>query len=593
MFNGGVLMAFDGIMLSSVIAELKSKILGGRIDRIYQPEKDEIHIYIRSNRKNYILLLTANSSYPRIHLTKYTKVNPETPPMFCMVLRKHLVNARIVDIKQPRFDRICHIHVESIDELGDLSVKTLAIEVMGRHSNIILFDNDEKIIDSIKRIPDTVSRVRQVLPGENYTLPPGKEKQNPLLEDGSNLKQLLTQVRVDQFPRTILNNFMGISKVSANEIVHRGLKDQNKKYSFPEQVDMTCAAFIDFFNNVKEHSFQPVLLEDEFGQPIDILPFIYMQFSLELQKSYKSPSEAVDLYYLERDKINRIRQRSSDLYKILKRHLEHNENKLAIQKQELNRAKGAKRYQLWGELITANIYQIPEGISEVTLLNYYDPDGSSETIPLDPSKTPAQNAEKYFKKYTKLKNAFRQLSKQVVETADEVKYIEGQIENLNNCTEELEIDEIRDELISAGYLKRPHKKARKKRSKRVYSKPHHYISSDGHDIYVGKNNTQNDYLTLRMANDDDIWMHVKTIPGSHVIIRSQGKEVPSTTLEEGAMLAAYYSKGKHSSNVEVDYCLKRHVRKPSGAKPGMVIYDNHSTLYVTPEFQLIKELEKV
>lgn len=584
-------MAFDGIMLSSVVKELQSKIVGGRINKIYQPERDEIHIYIRANRQDYILYLSSSPNFPRIHLTQYTKPNPQTPPMFCMVLRKHLTNAKIVGIEQPKFDRICHIKVESIDELGDISIKTLAIEIMGRHSNIILFDTQRNIIDSIKRIPDTVSSVRQVLPGETYTLPPGKEKQNPLLEEGTTLRNILMGVRPEQFSRAIFDNYMGISKISAKEIVYRALKDGNGEIDFREQIDRLCVSFLNFFDNVKESSFCPTILKDERGQYMDILPFTYIQYAPQLQESYDSPSQAIDIFYFERDKADRIRQHSSDLYKLLKRQLEHNENKLGIQRDELNRSKNADQYRLWGELITANIYQIPKGASEVALLNYYDPKGTSIIIPLDPNKTPAQNADRYFKKYTKLQNAYRQLSKQVADTVDEIKYIESQIENLNNCTEVLELEEIREELIQEGYIKKSHKKSRKKKRKNEYSKPYHYISSDGYDIYVGKNNRQNDYLTLRMANNDDVWMHVKTIPGSHVVIKAQGTKIPNTTLEEGAMLAAYYSKGRHSSNVAVDYCFKKYVRKPSGARPGMVIYDNYSTVYVTPKEELIKTLK--
>lgn len=586
-------MAFDGIMLSSIIGELKSEIIGGRIDKIYQPERDELHIYIRANRQNYVLLMSASPNFPRIHLTEHTKTNPDVPPMFCMVLRKHLINGRIVNIEQPKFDRICHIQIESMNELGDISIKTLAIEIMGRHSNIILFDSENKIIDSIKHIPDTVSSVRQVLPGEDYVLPPGKEKQNPLLERGDKLENFLLEVRQEQFSKTILNNFMGISKVSANEVVYRALVDTNEKLDFEEKVDKVCRSFLEFFTHVKKGSFVPTILKNEEDELIDILPFLYEQFPLYLQERHDSPSNAVDIYYFERDRTDRIKQRASALHKLLKRELEHNEHKLGIQREELNRAKNAGKYKLWGELIIANIYKIPKGTSKVSLLNYYDSNGAKEEIILNPNKTPAQNADIYFKKYSKLKNAHRQLSKQVIETEYEIRYIENQIENLNNCTEELEIEEIREELMEEGYIRKPRGKKARRKNKNRYSKPHHFLSSDGYDIYVGKNNRQNDYLTQKVANNNDIWLHVKDIPGSHVIIRAQGDETPDSTLEEGAILAAYYSKGRNSSNVPVDYCLRRYVRKPSGAKPGMVIYDNQSTLYVTPKKKVVKSLRRV
>ena len=590
--NGGIYMAFDGIMLSSVIYELNHEIITGRVDRIYQPEKDEIHIYVRANRENHLLLLTSNPSYPRIHLTEDTKSNPDRPPVFCMVLRKHLIGARLIAIEQPGFDRICHIKFETMDELGDITTKTLAIEIMGRHSNIILFDHNDIIIDSIKRVPESISRIRQILPGREYCLPPGGKKQSPLIEKGDRLKKLLQGVEPDQFAKTIFRNYLGISPVSADEIVYRAFNNKYKDNVSIKGISLVCDAFLNLFNDVKNGLFVPTILYDEERMPKDILPFEYMQFPIKLQAKYESASKAISTFYADRDKINRLKQRSSDLDRLLKRELEHNQKKLAVQEQELTEAKRAKKYQLWGELITANIYQISKGKSEVSLPNYYKSEGDLEHIPLDPNKTAAQNAEKYFRQYRKLQNASRILSRRIVSTRNEIDYIENQIENLSKCTEEAEIDEIREELIQEGYIRRRGQKRHKKR-RVIHSKPLHFISSDGYDMYVGKNNKQNDYLTLQKANNNDLWLHVKDIPGSHVIIRSQGKPIPITTLNEGAMLAAYYSKGRQSSNVEVDYCLRRHVRKPSGAKPGMVIYDNHSTVYITPEESIINGLKTV
>lgn len=573
-------MALDGVLLNCIMEELEDKIIGGRIDKIHQPEKDEIHIGIRANNQNFKLLISASSNYPRIHLTMLQKSNPLSPPVFCMVLRKHLTGGRIVNIEQPDFERILILYIESRDELGDLATKRLIVEIMGRHSNIILVDENGVIIDSIKRITEEISRVRQVLPGIPYVFPPSQNKQNPLMQEHASLENILNSSEdAKKAARTIQNNFTGISRVTALEIAHRG------------ETDSLPMAFLEFFEKVKLKDFEPVLLKDETGRPKDIFPFPYFQYDLNLQESFESVSMALELFFDARDRMDRIRQRTSHLLKVLNTNLERAQKKLGILMEEYKAAQNADKYRLYGELITANIYQIPKGMEKVELVNYYDPNGSLVEIPLDKNKTPNQNAQAYFKKYNKAKNALIMIEQQIKETQEEIQYLDTQLDNLNKCTEESEIEEIRQELAQEGYIRL---RSERKRPKKIApSKPYHFLSSDGFHIYVGKNNTQNDRLTLKTAEPDDLWLHTKDIPGSHVIIKTQGKELPEQTLLEAGILAAYFSKAKNSTKVLVDYCPRKNVRKPSGAKPGMVIYENYRTMYVTPDEAVINSLKKI
>ncbi len=587
-------MAFDGILLNCVINELEEKILNGRIDKIYQPEKDEIIILIRNKGSNYRLLLSANPNNSRMHLTQISKDNPLSAPMFCMLLRKHLLGGRIINIEQPQFERIAVIHVKNKDELGDLTVKKLIIEIMGRHSNIILVDKTNKILDSIKHVSQEMSRVRQVLPGKQYIFPPSQGKQNPLAQDFGSVLEFIESSNTAQKPdKLISSGFTGISRVSAREIVFRaiGQKECSIKSLSPEEKSKLASSFIDFFEMIKTKNFHPCILKDDQERLIDVFPVLFYHYPLDYQKHFASISEALDLFYRERDKKDRMKQLSSNLFRVLNTNLERAQNKLGVLLEEMRDAEKAETYKLWGELITANIYNIPKGAEEVQLVNYYDENGATVSIPMDPKKSPAQNAQAYFKKYNKAKNAIEMVGKQIKETREEIIYIENQLHNLEKCTDEADIEEIREELIKEGYIKN---NSRKKRPpKPTPSKPHHFISSDGFDIFVGKNNAQNDRLTLKTASSEDIWMHTKDVPGSHVIIKTQGRSIPDSTLYEGAMLAAYFSKARTSSNVAVDYCPRKNVKKPRGARPGMVIYENYNTIYVTPSEAEIGKMRKV
>jgi predicted ribosome quality control (RQC) complex YloA/Tae2 family protein len=588
-------MALDGVLLNCILAELEDKIIGGRIDRVYQPERDEIHIGIRQNNRDRKLLISASPNYPRIHITKTQKSNPITPPVFCMVLRKHLIGGRIIGIEQPDFERILILSVEARDELGDLSTKRLIVEIMGRHSNIILVDDRDIIIDSIKRIGEGISRLRQVLPGSTYNFPPSQNKHNPLIQDEITLKSILgISLDSKRAARMIFDSFTGISKVTAQEIVYRakieGIIGQSSTVdSYLE--DGLFHSFITFFEDVKRMDYRPTIMKDESGRPLDIFPFLFYQFPVEFQEHYNSVSIALDTFFETRDRVERIRQRTSHIFKVLNTNLSRVQKKRGILLDEYEKAKNADRYKLFGELITANLYQIPEGMDKVELVNYYDPNGQSIEIILDKRKTSSQNAQDYYKKYNKAKTALAMIIKQLKDAEDEIQYLETLLGNLEKCTEEIEIQEMQQELAEEGYIKLRSKRKQPKRS--VKSKPYHFISSDGFDIYVGKNNTQNDRLTLRTAEPNDLWLHTKEIPGSHVVIKSRGERIPNTTLLEAGILAAYYSKANDSSNVPVDYCPSKNVRKPSGAKPGMVIYDNYKTMFVTPSEDIVNRLKRI
>jgi predicted ribosome quality control (RQC) complex YloA/Tae2 family protein len=465
---------------------------------------------------------------------------------------------------------------------------------MGKHSNIILIDGDGKILDSIKHVSREMSRIREVLPGRNYVLPPSQGKRNPLQEGAGFLKDVLFNTNeVINLQKFISKSYMGISTVTAGEIIFRAIGKLPQEAYMLTNIDKEriVKSLESFCEMILKKNYHPRIVKDFKGYPKDVLPFVYHQFADLPQTEFNMVSDALDSFYEKKDKIDRIQQKSSYLQKIVKTNLERCQKKIDIQEDVLKQASQADRFRLWGELITANIYQIPKGVKEVSLTNYYEKDGDLLIIPLDQNKTPAQNASKYFKKYTKAKKALDIVSKQLKEAQEEMKYLEGVLDDIHKCTEEIEIEEIKDEMAKEGYLRvrsRPSTKNKRSRSAKD-SVPYQFISSDGFKIFVGKNNKQNDYLTLKLAQNHDIWLHTKTIPGSHVIIKTEGKQVPETTLHEAGLLAAFFSKGRNSSNVAVDYCQKKNVKKIGGAKPGMVIYNNYRTIYITPsEDEVVK-----
>ena len=582
-------MAFDGITVSAIKAEIEDKILGGRIDKVYQPEKDEIILGIRSMGQAYKLLLTSNASNPKFHFTQTNPSNPMTPPLFCMVMRKHLQSGKIIKIEQPDFDRILNIYVESLNELGDYSVKKLVLEIMGRHSNIILTDENNTILDCIKHIGHDTSSVREVLPGREYTLPPSQGKINTLELDNNNFNEVLENNPSFEIQSVIYKNYTGISPIAASEICYRA----NVNGSTPVealtdiQKEIVFNKFAELVEDIKANRFYPESITNEKGKTIDFSPIEMTQFNgLEIKK-YTSISELIESFYANRDFAYRIGQKTQDLRKLITQNIERCIRKKDIQMQTLRSIKNRDELRLKGELLTANIYSIKKGMTTVELPNYYSENQELVAIELDSNKTPSENAQKYYKAYNKAKRTFEALKDQIKSNDEELAYLESVLTSVNNCTDEQDVKEIRRELREEGYVKKV--KNQKDKSKK-HSVPLHFISQDGFDIYVGKNNIQNDELTLKFARPRDIWMHTKNIPGSHVIIVANGQTIPDTTLNEGAMLSAFYSKAKNSSKVPVDYTEKKNVKKPNGSKPGFVIYETNKTAYITTSEEEIKKI---
>lgn len=586
-------MAFDGITISALVSEIKDKITGGRIDKIYQPESDEIILSIRSFGKAYKLLLTANPSNPKIHFTKENKNNPLNPPLFCMVMRKHLQSGKILAINQPNFDRIINIYVESMNEMGDYSVKKLILEIMGRHSNIILTDENNIVLDCIKHISHDKSSVREVLPGREYIMPPSQDKINTLELNHKNFDTVFNNSLNKKAQAMIYQSYTGISPVIASEIcVQAGVNPADFCESLNEEAkENIYNSFNNIVNTINEENFTPQLFTNDAGKITDFSPLDMTQFKGFNIKNYESMSELVEDFYRNRDFTYRINQKTQDLKKLISQNIERCVRKKEIQTKTLKDIENRDELRLYGELITANIYSIKKGMTTVELTNFYSENGETITISLDGNKTPSENAQKYFKAYNKAKRTFDALQEQIISNDEELEYLEGVLTSVSNCTDEQDIKEIRQELRENGYIKKT--KGTKGRVSQKKSKPLHFLSSDGYDIYVGKNNYQNDELTLKFAKPRDMWFHTKNIPGSHVIVVNNGEEFPDTTLTEAAELAAYYSKAQGSPMVPVDYTEKRNVKKPNGAKPGMVIYETHKTAYVDSSEEILNKLKSI
>ena len=586
-------MALDGLVIHSLAHELTTKLVGGKIDRVHQPENDELVLYIRNNKENFKLVLSSSASNPRIYIANdYKKENPIKAPMFCMLFRKYIQGGIITEISQINFERIIKISVESFDELKEKTTKDIYIEIMGRHSNIILVQNS-KIIDSIKRIPPSVSRVRQLLPNMTYELPPAQDKINPI--KGTSIKSFINILREFDGPiyKGIYSKFLGISPSVAKEICHRANLNPNDNGNDKtrDELSVLYRIFSDLFTNIKKDEYNPCIVIDENVDKVIDFSCINLSY-LDGNKFIKndSISQIIEDYYKTKDFKERVHQRTADLRKSISIKLERLYHKQKKIEKELRDADNADEFKVKGELLTSYIYMIQKGMESVEVANFYDPNYSNIRIALNKNLTPSENAQKYFKKYNKLKTAKIELTSQIAICNEEIEYLENIMLGIENCENLEELDDIKDDLIKLGYAKAPFRYKAKKDIDPT-TKPNQFTSSDGFTILVGKNNKQNDYLTLRIADPEDLWMHTKNIPGSHVIIKCAGKEVPDNTLLEAATLAAYFSKARLSSQVPVDYTMKKHVKKPSGSKPGMVIYETNSTIYVTPTEELVVKLK--
>ena len=586
-------MALDGLVIHSLAHELTTKLVGGKIDRVHQPENDELVLYIRNNKENFKLVLSSSASNPRIYIANdYKKENPIKAPMFCMLFRKYIQGGIITEISQINFERIIKISVESFDELKEKTTKDIYIEIMGRHSNIILVQNS-KIIDSIKRIPPSVSRVRQLLPNMTYELPPAQDKINPI--KGTSIKSFINILREFDGPiyKGIYSKFLGISPSVAKEICHRANLNPNDNGNDKtrDELSVLYRIFSDLFTNIKKDEYNPCIVIDENVDKVIDFSCINLSY-LDGNKFIKndSISQIIEDYYKTKDFKERVHQRTADLRKSISIKLERLYHKQKKIEKELRDADNADEFKVKGELLTSYIYMIQKGMESVEVANFYDANYSNIRIALNKNLTPSENAQKYFKKYNKLKTAKIELTSQIAICNEEIEYLENIMLGIENCENLEELNDIKDELIKLGYAKAPFRYKAKKDIDPT-TKPNQFTSSDGFTILVGKNNKQNDYLTLRIADPEDLWMHTKNIPGSHVIIKCAGKEVPDNTLLEAATLAAYFSKARLSSQVPVDYTMKKHVKKPSGSKPGMVIYETNSTIYVTPTEELVVKLK--
>ena len=587
-------MALDGIVINALAFELNQKLEGGRVDKIHQPEHSEIIMHIRSKGENHKLLICANPSLARIHTTNTSKENPQSPPMFCMLMRKHLSGGKILRVYQEKFERIVKIDIEAYDEMGFLSVKTLVVEIMGKHSNIILVGADSRIIDSINHVDITVSSVRQVLPGLIYECPPDQGKKNPLAADVDEISSMI-KANDEPVSRQIMSGFMGISPLVANEITYRATGScDTLGADVPPAVRQRCAqCMVNIFEKIRNGDYTPAIYTDNLTKkPIDFNALEISQYSgVAKAEFFESMNCAVEAYYTQKATRENIKQKTGDLLKVVNSNLDRCRKKLQLQLEILEKCKGRDKYKTYGDLITSYIYMIKQGMKEITVQNFYIDDCPDVKIPLMWDLTPAENAQRYYKRYNKDKTAEIETEKQKKLNEVEIDYLESVQDSILKADNSREIAEIREELTEQGYL-RLRGRHNKKAVKKVFE-PMHFVSSDGYDIYVGKNNKQNDYLTLKMARSTDIWFHTKNIHGSHTIIKTtDAMTVPDRTYEEAACLAAYYSRGKASQSVPVDYTEVKNVKKPTGAKPGMVIYVNYNTMYVTPNEEMVEKLKK-
>ncbi len=582
-------MAFDGFVTYSIIAEWRQSILGGKVDKIYQPERDEIILSVRTPNGNFRLLLSASASNARANFTRESRENPMTPPMFCMLLRKHLSGGKIIDIAQHGFDRVLRLEIESYTELGDLTSKYLIIEIMGRHSNVILTDADGKILDSAKHIDFTVSAVRQILPSLIYELPPAQDKREPMGVTEEDISEMLNrqtgETLLDQW---LLSAFIGMSPLIAREIVYRFCG--NVKVVLGE-IDRAAFArhTAEFFHGISTGEYSPcVAVEKVGGKPLAFSCVKLTQYEGNAQLiAVEHMSEAVEYFFSTRALQERLKQKSAALVKLIHNNIERCEKKLALHRDNLKKSQKREKYKIYGDLLTANLYRVEYGMDSVEVENYYSPEQEIVKIPLKEELSPSQNAQNYYKRYNKAKTTEKYAHEQIQSAEEELYYLETVLDAVEKAETPVTFAEIREELAQQGYL--PQVKSNKKNAAR--SKPNRFRSSDGYEILVGRNNRQNDELTLRMAYSTDIWLHTKIIPGSHTIIRARGEEsVPDTTILEAARLAAYFSKAQNSAQVPVDYTAVKNVKKPNGAKPGMVIYDHYNTVYVQPDEELTHNL---
>ncbi|MBU3111838.1 Rqc2 family fibronectin-binding protein [Clostridium lacusfryxellense] len=577
-------MALDGIYLSSLVEEIKDIIIDCRVDKVTQPEKDEVILSFKKNRKIYKLLICSSANYPRIHFTEFNKQNPIQAPKFCMVLRKYLNTATVLDVRQLNSDRLLIIDFKSSDELGFDSVYSLIIEIMGRHSNISLVrTRDNIIMDSIKHVSSDVNSYRVLYTGVEYIYPPASTKLDAFNFSYDEFYKYITDKDIELGEKFFTGTFTGVSSNLSSELVYR----YRAKYTdFDLDHSQNIYDFtVGVFNNMSKNVFLATYAMNGKLKDFHSVELTSLK-DCEIEK-YDSPSKLIEDFYFRKDKHDRLNAKSSNLQKIVNNNISRCDKKVRILTQTLNDCENKGTYKLHGELLTANIYSLKKGDKIASLVNYYSENGENIEIKLDEHKTPSQNVQYYYKKYNKFKIAEEMALVQMNLTNNELQYLHSVLTNIINVENYNGIEDIKNELIETEYITiKKHGKSKKAKP----TKPMHFISSEGIDIYVGRNNIQNDLLTLKLANKNDMWLHTKDIPGSHVIIKHIG-DIPETTLLEAGNLSAYFSKSQNSSSVPVDYTQVRNVKKPSGAKPGMVIYSTNKTIYVTPIESTLQRVE--
>ena len=578
-------MAFDGITIANIVTELNQTITGGKINKIAQPENDELIITIKNQRKQYRLFLSASASLPLIYLTETNKPSPLTAPNFCMLLRKHIGSGKIIAIEQPGMERIIRFTIEHLNELGDLCTKYLIVEIMGKHSNIIFCNEEDQIIDSIKHVSAHMSSVREVLPGRPYFIPETQSKLNPFV-----LTEEIFQEKI--FPRpvnvakAIYTSITGISPLMAEEVCYRAGIDGGIPTDGLEDVERVHLAhtFLRMVDDIRDGHFEPNIIYKG-KEPVEFACFPLSQYQDYRAVSYPSIFPVLETYYAEKNIVTKMRQKTVDLRKIVQNALERNVKKYQLQQKQLKDTEKKEKYRVWGELLNTYGYEVEPGAKSMEALNYYT--NEMIQIPLDETMTPQENAKKYFDKYSKLKRTKEALDTLLQETGDEIKHLESIAASLDIASSEEDLVQIKEEMMEYGYVKRKNTGGKKVK---VTSRPYHYISSDGYDIYVGKNNFQNDELSFKFASGNDWWFHAKGQPGSHVIVKSKNEELPDRTFEEAGKLAAYYSKGRQAPKVEIDYTQKKNLRKPTGGKPGFVVYYTNYSLLIEPDITGLQQI---
>lgn len=583
-------MALDGAFLYAVKQEL-DVLIGGRIDKIYQPSREEIIISMRTRQGGFKLLISASASSARIHITQMSVDNPMTPPMFCMLLRKHLGSGKLTAIRQDGLERIIYLDFECINELGDIVTVTLACEIMGKYSNLIVINNEGKIIDSIKRVDGDMSRERIVLPGMPYEFPPRDDRISFVDSDEETIRSTVSNLKNAELSKALISAFEGISPVLAREWAYytgKG-KELNGAEMSSDEIDRLVFVIMMSKKALIGNDCRFTTVTNKEGLLKDFSFIRLNQYgNLMITKEHTSACELLDYFYAQRDRTARLKQRANDLFRLLMNTTERITKRIANQKNELKDCEKKEDMKLKGDLLSANIYRLQKGDKKAVLENFYDESCPQIEIKLDSRLTPSQNAQKYYSEYRKSLTAEKKLAEQIALGEEELKYIDSVFDSLTRANTENEVNELRLELAEQGYIRAVRLKGKPPKS----NPPAEYLSSDGYTILLGRNNKQNDKLTLKTAAKTDIWLHTHNIPGSHAIIVTNGETPPDSTIEEAAIIAAVNSKAKDSSQVPVDYCLVKFVKKPVGAKPGMVIFTNNKTLYVTPDKELEERLKK-